>query len=96
MMKGTRRICLLMSGFVVSCGTNSGSDDVFSQRVANAFGAATVDAIGDRVADWQIANLDDLSYIRTQPSHDDENRKGWQHGALYVGMMNWAALPGNE
>ena len=62
----------------------------------NAFDPAMVDAIGDKVAAWQIANMDDLSYIRTKPAHRDNDRKGWQFGALYVGMMNWAALPGND
>jgi len=94
-MKSTKTICLLMLGFLASCTSDSGSDDLFSQRADNAFDAATVDAIGDRVAEWQITNIDDLSYIRNFRT-GDADRRGWQHGALYVGMMNWAALPGNE
>ena len=62
----------------------------------DAFDSEAVDAIGDKVADWQLANLDDLSYIRSAPGIDNSDRRGWQHGALYVGMMNWAALQGNE
>jgi rhamnogalacturonyl hydrolase YesR len=73
----------------------AGETDLFSQRTANAFDPATIDAIGDKVADWQIANLDDLSYIRNF-RNNVADRRGWHHGALYVGMMNWAALPGNE
>ena len=94
-MKITRTICLLTLGFVASCTADPGSDDLFSQRADNAFDPATVNAIGDRVAEWQIANIDDLSYIRNFRT-GDADRRGWQHGALYVGMMNWAALPGNE
>lgn len=54
-----------------------------------------IDAVADRVADWQLATLDDLSYIRN-PRSGDFDRRGWQHGALYVGLMRWADLPGNE
>jgi unsaturated rhamnogalacturonyl hydrolase len=74
--------------------TPSGEADLFSQRAAKPFDSATIDAIGDKVADWQLANLDDLSYIRNFRSNVAD-RRGWHHGALYVGMMNWASLPGN-
>jgi len=95
---GTRFLGMLVSGVVIlsACAaTPSGAQDVFSQRNANAFDPATIDAIGDKVAEWQIANLDDLSYV-TKNMSSTENRRGWVHGALYVGMMNWAALPGND
>jgi len=102
-MRNTRFYGLRFLGVAVLCavalsacesGTSS-EDDLFSQRTANAFDKATIDAVGDKVADWQLANLDDLSYIRKYRSHYND-RRGWIHGALYVGMMNWAALPGNE
>jgi unsaturated rhamnogalacturonyl hydrolase len=102
-MNNTRLNGLRLLGLLVSCvialsacesGT-SGETDLFSQRNDNAFDPATIDAIGDKVADWQIANLDDLSYIRNFRNNFTD-RRGWIHGALYVGMMNWAALPGNE
>jgi len=78
--------------------TTSSEADLFAQRDANAFDPATIDAIGDKVADWQLDNIDDLSYIRYNrpPRERDFDRRNWQHGALYIGMMNWAALPGNE
>ena len=95
-MNNVRRIGFLLSGFAIACvaalsactGVTDGGDD--------AFDSAAIDAIGDKVADWQLANLDDLSYIRSAPGIDNSDRRGWQHGALYVGMMTWAALPGNE
>ncbi len=102
-MKNTRLNNFRLLGLVVSCvialsacaDSTTGEVDLFSQRTANAFDPATIDAIGDKVADWQIANIDDLSYIRNYRS-SIADRRGWVHGALYVGMMNWAALPGNE
>lgn len=84
------------SGMLAACAVTATADsDLFANRKANAFDAATIDAIGDKVADWQLANLDDLSYVRnfTDDFHD---QRGWIQGALFVGMMHWASLPGNE
>ena len=102
-MKNARLNGLRLLGLLVSCvivlaacaDTTSSETDLFSQRNDNAFDSDTIDAIGDKVADWQLANLDDLSYLRNYRNNFTD-RRGWIHGALYVGMMNWAALPGNE
>ncbi len=92
-----RLVVMCMAALSACAGVTNASEDVFD--------SATVNAIGDKVADWQIANLDDLSYIRSnrfgynngnRDSTARADRRGWQHGALYVGMLNWAALPGNE
>ncbi len=102
-MKNTWLNHYRLLGLVVSCvialsacaDSTTNKADLFSQRTANAFDPATINAIGDKVADWQLANLDDLSYMRNFRKNIAD-RRGWHHGALYVGMMNWAALPGNE
>mgnify|MGYP001814168762 FL=1 len=70
-------------------------DELFANRNDNAFDPATIDVIGDRVADWQVARLDDLTYLRNF-RENITHRRGWVPGAMYVGMFNWAALPGNE
>jgi len=89
-------LVILLTAVLSACADSAtGEADLFGQRNANAFDHATIDAIGDKVAEWQIANLDDLSYIRNYRNNFTD-RRGWIHGALYVGMMNWAALPGNE
>ena len=75
---------------------SSSEPDLFSQRNVNTFDPATIDAIGDKVADWQIANMDNLSDYMRNYRNNIADRRGWHHGALYVGMMAWAALPGNE
>jgi rhamnogalacturonyl hydrolase YesR len=96
---GSRILVLLVSGAVLlsACTTlPSGPEDLSAQRDADVFDQATIDAIGDKVADWQLANLDDLSYIRNYEGGQTSKRRGWVHGALFVGMMNWAALPGND
>lgn len=103
-MKNTRLYTLQLLALFVSCMTvlsacaaNPASEaDLFSQRNVNAFDPATIDAIGDKVAEWQIANLDNLSDYMRNYRNSIADRRGWVHGALYVGMMNWAALPGNE
>jgi len=87
--------CLLALSACVTA-TNATEPDLFSQRATNAFDPATIDAIGDKVSDWQLANLDDLSSYMRNYRNNIADRRGWHHGALYVGMMNWAFLPGNE
>jgi len=44
-----------------------------------------------RVADWQIEHFRD-AYSRKKPHHIAH----WTNGALYVGMMKWAAMAGDE
>ncbi len=104
-MNNTKRSKLISPGFLITCVTALLSCASVADASDDAFDPTTVDAIGDKVADWQLANLDDLSYIRSnrfgynRPANAQTgwaSRRGWQHGALYVGMMNWAALPGNE
>ena len=54
---------LLVSSMTVlsACAADPTSDaDLFSARNDNAFDPATINVIGDRVADWQIANLENL------------------------------------
>ena len=84
-MKNTRFNNFRLLGLVVSCviavsacaDSTIGEADLFSQRTANAFDPATINAIGDKVADWQLANLDDLSYIRNFRKNIAD-RRGWQ------------------
>ena len=65
----------------------AGGDDVFDPTV--------IERLGDAVADWQLAHLDDLGYIRNL-REGDLDRRGWQHGAFYIGLMRWSGLPGKE
>jgi len=97
-MKNIRLNSLRLLGLLVLCMTalSASAGDLFSKRDANAFDPATIDAIGDKVAEWQIANLDNLSDYMRNYRNNIADRRGWHHGALYVGMMTWAALPGNE
>ena len=96
-MKNTRRYGLRFLGLLVSCVTalpafaavTPGEVDLFSQRAANAFDPATIDAIGDKVADWQLANIDDLSYIRNF-RNNIADRRGWRRVADW--LRRWIPL----
>jgi rhamnogalacturonyl hydrolase YesR len=44
-----------------------------------------------KVADWQIAHYRD-AYTREEPHHPLD----WTNGALYVGMVKWAAMAEND
>jgi len=44
-----------------------------------------------KVADWQIAHIND-TYSKDKPHHPLD----WTNGALYVGMTKWAEMAGSE
>jgi rhamnogalacturonyl hydrolase YesR len=97
-LTGSQQLMAIMAGVIAmtGCVTSSTSNrDLFAQRTDNVFDPLTIDAVGDAVADWQLANLDDLSYIRNS-SDGFYDQRGWIQGALFVGLMNWATLPGND
>jgi rhamnogalacturonyl hydrolase YesR len=52
---------------------------------------AEVKEVMQKVADWQIDHYLD-SYSRDQPHHPLD----WTNGALYVGMVKWAAMAGDD
>ena len=102
-MNKTRFHGLRLLGAVATCMTAMSAyaaapvveTDPFALRDTNHFDPDTIDAVGDKVADWQLANLDNLSDYMRNYRDNIADRRGWHHGALYVGMMNWAFLPGN-
>lgn len=53
---------------------------------------AEVKAIMQKVADWQMEHINDLYSGRKEPHHP----LGWQKGALYVGMVKWAAMADDD
>ncbi|MCP4045735.1 MAG: glucuronyl hydrolase [Gammaproteobacteria bacterium] len=98
-LNGLRLVALLVLCFTVlsACATSPASQaDLFAHKDTNPLDRATIDAVGDKVAEWQIANLNNLSDYMRNYRNNIADRRGWHHGALYVGMMDWAGLPGNE
>jgi len=55
--------------------------------------AVSVKADMKRVADWQIAHLRD-DYGRKNPKVNELN--AWTYGALYIGMVRWAAIADDD
>ncbi|MBD0777624.1 glycoside hydrolase family 88 protein [Maribacter sp. ANRC-HE7] len=53
---------------------------------------AEVKKIMKRVADWQLDHFQDLYSGSTKPHHQLD----WTNGALYIGMVKWAAMAGDE
>lgn len=89
-------VVTFMLALSITTVASAGDKALFLQRNTNTFDPATIDATGDKVADWQIENLDALSSYMRNFRENIADRRGWHHGALYVGLMNWAMLPGNE
>ena len=88
-------VLFLAVSMTASAASPTGKDAGFGQRDTEPFNPVVIDAVADRVADWQIARLDDLTYMRNY-RNNIADRRGWVHGAFYVGLFNWAELPGNE
>ena len=90
-------VALLSCAVAMSAGLAAAEtpDERFAARNGMALDPAVIDEVGDRVFDWQLAHLDDLTFLRNYRDNIAD-RRGWVHGAMYVGMLNWAALPGNE
>lgn len=51
-----------------------------------------VKKIMEKVADWQIAHFNELYSGHEKPHHPLD----WTNGALYVGMVKWAAMSNDE
>lgn len=51
--------------------------------------------IAERVADWQLAHMDDFGYVRTFRDHTEDER-GWVQAAFFVGLDRWAHSQGSQ
>jgi unsaturated rhamnogalacturonyl hydrolase len=49
---------------------------------------------GNRVADWQLAHMDDFGYVRSFTEETSQGT-GWVQAAFYIGLARWAAATGN-
>jgi unsaturated rhamnogalacturonyl hydrolase len=49
---------------------------------------------GDRVADWQLAHMDDFAYVRSFREETAQGT-GWVQAAFYIGLARWAGTTGN-
>ncbi|WP_185960259.1 glycoside hydrolase family 88/105 protein [Erythrobacter insulae] len=57
---------------------------------------AEIKAMANKVADWQLANLDNLeSYIRFI-SRETPNPRGWVKGTFFLGLADYAEQTGQE
>lgn len=57
---------------------------------------AEIKAMANKVADWQIANLDNLeTYIR-YISRETPNPRGWVKGTFFLGLADYAEQTGQE
>lgn len=63
-----------------------------NQSQAQKIKPAEVKEIMQHVADWQIAHYDGLYSGQKEPHHALD----WTNGALYVGMVKWAAMADDD
>lgn len=68
-------------------GSGSGKNVSFEQT-------ESVDVLGNRVAGWQLAHLEDFAYVRTFREETADPR-GWIQAAFWIGLARWADATGN-
>lgn len=56
---------------------------------------ADITEVADRVAAWQLANLESMDGIRTF-HHRTEEKRGWVRAAFYIGLERWQGVTGDE
>jgi unsaturated rhamnogalacturonyl hydrolase len=60
----------------------------------DALKPAAVRQLADRVADWQLANMEDLPRFIRNISPETANRRGWVKGAYFIGLADYAQATG--
>lgn len=97
-------LALLVAMTLTACEKAEQSTEAQSPTIAESadesplqLEATTESALSDlanKVADWQLAHMDDFSYVRTFQEHTEFDR-GWIQGAFYVGLARWAQATEN-
>ena len=58
--------------------------------------AAGVREVGSRVADWQLAHLDNFDYVSLEAHrHDTQSPRDWIQAAFYIGLSHFADASGD-
>jgi rhamnogalacturonyl hydrolase YesR len=66
-----------------------------SEAQPQAVASSAVVELANKAANWQLAHMDDFSYVRTFQGHTEFDR-GWIQGAFYVGLTRWAKTTNNS
>lgn len=87
-------LAVLMAFSMAACAPkNDGANSEAAQ--ASAAAVKSAQAAGDAVADWQLANLNDLYYVE-RARRSSENTRGWVQAAFYVGLQRYAEAAGSD
>lgn len=71
--------------------SNQASQQATPKKKSNS----EVVALANKVADWQLAHMEDFSYVRTFQDHTELDR-GWIQAAFYIGLARWAKVTDEE
>jgi rhamnogalacturonyl hydrolase YesR len=85
---------LLPALLVASCTVPLPQPGGGSARSVSFEQTESVEALGNRVAGWQLAHLGDFSYVRTF-REDTADPRGWIRAAFWIGLSRWAEATGD-
>ncbi|MGJ8682751.1 glycoside hydrolase family 88/105 protein [Paraglaciecola sp.] len=71
----------------VGCGSTSSTETRSTVQVKSVQASAL--DIGQRVSQWQLNNLDDLSYLAKRYHNSSSDPKKWIQAAFYIGLTRW-------
>jgi unsaturated rhamnogalacturonyl hydrolase len=89
MLGGWAAAALLFSATLAAA--QSREQDADSRSSARGSASASTIAVGRRVADWQLAHMDNFDYVSTEAHrHDTQSPRDWIQAAFYIGLSRFA------
>lgn len=79
-------ILFLLVWIVVSCSPQPQNREPDHTHFSGELTTEAIEKVGNSVTRWQLNALEE------NPDNDDP--RGWKHGALYVGLARWADATG--
>lgn len=87
---------LPIAALTAGCAYSPADKPTVQAASADASSQTEVRVLANKVADWQLANLDNLdSYIRFI-SRETPNPRGWVMGTFFLGLADYAEKTGQE
>jgi len=85
----TKQLLVLFSTILLLSACSEQEPAAIEQTKTNA-----AEVLGNKVADWQLAHMDDFAYIRTFRDQTEQSMD-WIQAAFYIGLTRWTATTDN-
>ncbi|WP_298468903.1 glycoside hydrolase family 88 protein [uncultured Erythrobacter sp.] len=95
-MRSLAASLLPIAALTAGCTYSPSGQSGVQSASAQSSGQAEIKLVANQVADWQLANLDNLdTYIRFI-SRETPNPRGWVKGTFFLGLADYAEQTGQE